>query len=87
MELAHHGKKVALIEGNIYNNSLLALNACPQHLIIVGTNYPGLDLAQIRCNSNESIIHHFARIAEWEDEDASVVMLDFLHDEEIGFYL
>ncbi|MRS13431.1 mercuric reductase [Enterobacteriaceae bacterium RIT691] len=71
------------------NASLLALNDCPQHLIIVGASYIGLELGQIyrRLGADVSIIHRAARIAEREDEDVSAAILDFLHDEEIGFYL
>ncbi|ALR76515.1 mercuric reductase [[Enterobacter] lignolyticus] len=71
------------------NASLLALEACPQHLIIVGASYIGLELGQIyrRLGAQVSIIHRAARIAEREDEDVSAAILDFLQDEGIAFYL
>lgn len=71
------------------NASLLALEACPAHLIIVGASYIGLELGQIyrRLGAKVSIIHRAARIAEREDEDVSLAILDFLRDEDIHFYL
>ncbi|MBB1199534.1 mercuric reductase [Enterobacteriaceae bacterium 89] len=71
------------------NTSLLALDECPKHLLIVGASYIGLELGQIyrRLGAEVSIIHRSGRIAEREDEDVSAAIQDFLSAEEIAFHL
>ncbi|MDX6022523.1 mercuric reductase [Scandinavium sp. V105_16] len=71
------------------NASLLALNECPEHLLIVGASYIGLELGQIyrRLGARVSIIHRAGRIAEREDDDISAQIAEFLRAEGIEFIL
>ncbi|MFG6657324.1 mercuric reductase [Scandinavium sp. M-37] len=71
------------------NASLLALNECPEHLLIVGASYIGLELGQIyrRLGARVSIIHRAGRIAEREDDDISAQIAEFLRAEGVEFIL
>jgi len=61
---------------------LLALNSLPEHLVIVGGGYIGLEFGQIfrRFGSRVTIITG-SRLAEREDEDVSAMLAEMLTDE------
>ncbi|SNY59640.1 mercuric reductase [Enterobacter sp. CC120223-11] len=71
------------------NVSVLALTQCPEHLLIVGASYIGLEMGQIfrRLGAEVSIIHRAGRIAEREDEEISEHIAAFLRAEGIAFHL
>lgn len=70
------------------NASLLALETCPSHLLIVGASYIGLELGQIyrRLGAEVTIIHRAGRVAEREDNDVSEAIADVLSAEGITFH-
>jgi pyruvate/2-oxoglutarate dehydrogenase complex dihydrolipoamide dehydrogenase (E3) component len=61
---------------------LLALNSLPEHLVIVGGGYIGLEFGQMfrRFGSRVTIITG-SRLAEREDEDVSAMLAEMLTDE------
>jgi pyruvate/2-oxoglutarate dehydrogenase complex dihydrolipoamide dehydrogenase (E3) component len=71
------------------NASLLALTQRPDHLIVVGGSYIGLELGQIfrRLLSGVTILHRADRLAEREDPDVSEIIADFLRDEGVDLRL
>ena len=62
------------------NVSLLALTARPDHLMVVGGSYIGLEMGQIlrRLGSQVTIVHRAERLTEREDEDVSGIIAGFL---------
>lgn len=70
------------------NVSILELDACPEHLIIVGASYIALELGQLfrRLGAEVSLIYRAERVAEREDPDVSEAITDFLREEGIAFY-
>lgn len=71
------------------NASLLALTERPDHLIVVGGSYIGLEMAQIfrRLGSEVTIVHRVNRLAEREDEDVSQIIADIMQGESITLKL
>jgi pyruvate/2-oxoglutarate dehydrogenase complex dihydrolipoamide dehydrogenase (E3) component len=71
------------------NASLLAMTERPNHLIVVGGSYIGLEMGQIfrRLGSEVTIIHRAARLAEREDADVSGIIAEFLQDEGVTLHL
>jgi pyruvate/2-oxoglutarate dehydrogenase complex dihydrolipoamide dehydrogenase (E3) component len=67
------------------NTSLLALNELPEHLIIVGGGYIGIEFAQIfrRFGSEVTIVEKSPRLAIKEDEDVSACIQSILEAEGI----
>lgn len=67
------------------NVSLLALEKRPEHLIVVGGSYIGLETGQIfrRLGSEVTIINNEARVAIREDSDVSGIIEGFFADEDI----
>jgi len=61
---------------------MLALDALPQHLVIVGGGFIGLEFGQMfrRFGSRVTIVTS-SRLAEWEDEDVSAMLAKMLTDE------
>jgi pyruvate/2-oxoglutarate dehydrogenase complex dihydrolipoamide dehydrogenase (E3) component len=61
---------------------MLALDALPQHLVIVGGGFIGLEFGQMfrRFGSRVTIVTG-SRLAEWEDEDVSAMLAKMLTDE------
>ncbi len=55
------------------NTSMLALDRCPEHLIVVGGSYVGLEFAQIyrRLGARVTVVERNARLIMREDEDIS----------------
>jgi pyruvate/2-oxoglutarate dehydrogenase complex dihydrolipoamide dehydrogenase (E3) component len=71
------------------NGGLLDLEVVPQHLIIVGGSYIGLEFAQVfrRFGSKVSIIETAPRLIAREDADVSAAIADILGREGITLYL
>ncbi len=71
------------------NQSILELEEIPEHLIIVGGSYIGLEFGQIfkRFGSKVTIIEQSKTIIGREDEDVSEAILQFLKAEGIDFRL
>lgn len=71
------------------NQSILELEEIPEHLIIVGGSYIGLEFGHIfrRLGSKVTIIERGKTIIGREDEDVSETILQFLKKEGIEFRL
>lgn len=71
------------------NTSLLAQDERPDHLIVVGGSYIGLEMGQIfrRLGSDVTIIHRAPLLAEREDPDVSQIIGEFLQDEGVALQL
>jgi pyruvate/2-oxoglutarate dehydrogenase complex dihydrolipoamide dehydrogenase (E3) component len=71
------------------NTSLLALEVLPDHLIIVGGSYIGLEFAQIyrRFGSRVTVVEKADRLIAREDEDVSTTLQGVLAVEGIKFPL
>ena len=71
------------------NTSILELDALPEHLLIVGGSYIGLELGQVfhRFGSEVTVLQHGPRIVTREDEDVSAAVLSVLENEGITFEL
>jgi pyruvate/2-oxoglutarate dehydrogenase complex dihydrolipoamide dehydrogenase (E3) component len=63
----------------------LNLERLPEHLVILGGGYVGLEFAQAmrRFGSRVTIIHHGPRLLEKEDADVSAGLSDLMQDEGI----
>jgi pyruvate/2-oxoglutarate dehydrogenase complex dihydrolipoamide dehydrogenase (E3) component len=71
------------------NSTLLDLDTLPQHLVIVGGGYVGLEFGQIfrRFGSEVTIIERAPRLIAAEDEDVSSAVREILEREGIQFRL
>jgi pyruvate/2-oxoglutarate dehydrogenase complex dihydrolipoamide dehydrogenase (E3) component len=71
------------------NSSILHLQAVPEHLVVVGGSYIGLEFAQSyrRLGARVTVIEKGPRIVAREDEDVSAAILDILAKEGIDFRL
>jgi pyruvate/2-oxoglutarate dehydrogenase complex dihydrolipoamide dehydrogenase (E3) component len=71
------------------NESILQLETLPEHLIIVGASYIGLEFGQMfrRFGSRVTIIEKSDRIISHEDEEVSEAIQHFLEEEGVEFYL
>jgi len=71
------------------NSTILDLDRLPDHLIIVGGSYIGLEFAQIfrRFGSRVTVIERGDRIIAREDEDVSSTLQQVLEGEGIAFRL
>lgn len=71
------------------NSSLLATDVLPQHLIIIGGSYIGLEFAQIyrRFGSEVTVIEMAPRLVPREDEDVSAAVQDILQREGVSIRL
>ena len=79
-----------LDEVPIYTSSgMMEVDCLPEHLIIVGGSYIGLEFAQIyrRFGSEVTVIEADDRIIRRDDEDVSAAVLDILEGEGIQFRL
>jgi pyruvate/2-oxoglutarate dehydrogenase complex dihydrolipoamide dehydrogenase (E3) component len=70
------------------NTSIVALERLPQHLIILGGSYIGLEFAQMyrRFGSAVSVVERGARVAPREDPDISQAIRDILEAEGVGIH-
>jgi pyruvate/2-oxoglutarate dehydrogenase complex dihydrolipoamide dehydrogenase (E3) component len=75
--------------GWLSNRTLLDLDVLPEHLLIVGGSYIGLEFAQVfrRFGSRVTVVEHGPRIVGREDEDVSTAMRKMLEAEGIRFVL
>lgn len=71
------------------NAGLLALTERPDHLIVVGGSYIGLELGQIfrRLGSQVTILHRADRLAEREDADVSGIIADIMRADGVDLRL
>lgn len=67
------------------NVSILQLDAVPDHLVIIGGSYIGLEFAQMyrRFGADVTVIERGPRLASREDEDVSAAIRDILENEGI----
>ncbi|MEM9954148.1 MAG: mercuric reductase [Chloroflexota bacterium] len=70
------------------NVKLMGLTALPEHLVILGGSYIGLEIGQIfrRFGSDVTIIEHSSRVAVCEDEDVSAEIKRIMTDEGITIH-
>ncbi len=71
------------------NQSILQLEELPEHLIIIGGGYIGLEFGQMfrRFGSQVTIVEKGERIISREDEDLSQAIQDILEKEGVAFRL
>jgi len=71
------------------NSSMIDVDFVPEHLIVVGGSYVGLEFAQMyrRFGSEVTIIEMGPRLIGREDEDASAAVREILEAEDIGIQL
>ena len=74
---------------HLTNSSLLALETLPDHLVIVGGSYIGLEFAQIyrRLGSRVTVVEKGDRLIAREDEDVSAGLRQVLEAEGVEFRL
>jgi len=67
---------------------LLALKSLPEHLIIIGGGYVGLEFAQVfhRFGSRVTVIQRGSQLMPQEDGDVAQAIRDFLEEEGITIY-
>jgi pyruvate/2-oxoglutarate dehydrogenase complex dihydrolipoamide dehydrogenase (E3) component len=71
------------------NTSILALDTVPEHLVVVGGSYIGLEFAQVfrRFGSRVTVVERGPRLIAPEDDDVSAGVRTVLEDEGIEFRL
>jgi pyruvate/2-oxoglutarate dehydrogenase complex dihydrolipoamide dehydrogenase (E3) component len=71
------------------NSSMMEVDFLPEHLVILGGSYVGLEFAQMfrRFGSEVSVIEAAPRLIAREDEDVSRAVAEFLQKEGIRLYL
>ena len=71
------------------NVSMMQLDHVPEHLIVIGGSYVGLEFAQMmrRFGSRVTVIEMSSRLVPREDEDVSLCIQEFLCAEGIGVRL
>lgn len=71
------------------NSSILELDAIPEHLIIIGGSYIGLEFAQMfrRFGSRVSVVERSERVIAREDDDVSEQLQEVLEGEGVEFHL
>ncbi len=71
------------------NSGLIDLDTLPEHLVVVGGSYVGLEFAQIyrRFGSRVTVVERGPRLIAREDEDVSATVLEVLQREGIEFRL
>ena len=71
------------------NSSMMNLDVLPEHLIIVGGSYIGLEFGQMfrRFGSRVTILETSARLIQREDEDVSSTVLEIMRGEGIDVRL
>jgi pyruvate/2-oxoglutarate dehydrogenase complex dihydrolipoamide dehydrogenase (E3) component len=68
---------------------LLDLDRLPEHLVVIGGGYVGLELAQAmrRFGARVTVIDHGQQLASREDADVGAAILELFHDEGITVHL
>ncbi|WP_255794529.1 FAD-containing oxidoreductase [Mycobacteroides abscessus] len=71
------------------NSSLIEYDGIPEHFVVIGGSYVGLEFAQIyrRFGSQVTVVHRGPRLVEREDPDASAIIQEVLEREGITFRL
>jgi dihydrolipoamide dehydrogenase len=71
------------------STTIMELERLPEHLIIIGGGYIGLEFGQMfrRFGSNVTILEHSDRFLSREDEDVSSEIKKFLTEEEIDIHI
>src|SRR6185369_4999195 len=71
------------------NATMMDVDFLPEHLIIIGGSYIGLEFAQIfrRFGSKVTVIEMAPRLVQREDEDVSMGIADFLEAEGVALRL
>ena len=71
------------------NSSILDLEELPEHLVVVGGSYVGLEFAQMfrRFGSNVTIVEKSSRLIMHEDEDIAAAVKEILESEGIDIRL
>ncbi|GLU33613.1 FAD-containing oxidoreductase [Trinickia caryophylli] len=71
------------------NSTMMDIDFLPEHLIIVGGSYIGLEFAQMyrRFGARVTVIEKSGRLIAREDEDVSQAVYDILHGEGVGIEL
>jgi len=74
---------------HLNNSSMMNVDFLPEHLIVVGGSYIGLEFGQMfrRFGSRVTILEMGARLVHREDEDVSMAIQGILAREEIGIRL
>jgi pyruvate/2-oxoglutarate dehydrogenase complex dihydrolipoamide dehydrogenase (E3) component len=67
------------------NSSMLQLDFVPEHLVVVGGSYVGLEFAQMfrRFGSQVTVVEQGERLVSREDDDVSLAIADILKNEGI----
>ena len=75
--------------GYLTNATMMDLEAVPEHLIVLGGSYIGLEFAQIfrRFGSQVTVIEAASHLVPREDEDVSDAIKDILEGEGIDIWL
>ncbi len=70
------------------NESMMDLDVLPEHLIIVGGSYIGLEFAQMyrRFGSEVTVLEHGPRLVAREDQDVSDAIAEILHNEAVSLH-
>ncbi len=70
------------------STSIMELDHVPEHLLVIGGNYIGLEFGQMfrRFGSKVTVIEKSARIVSREDEDVSEELTNILKAEDIAIY-
>src|SRR5262249_31107409 len=71
------------------NVAMMDLDLLPQHLIVIGGSYIGLEFAQMfrRFGSRVTVVEMAPRLVAREDEDVSLAIQDFLRNEGVELRL
>jgi pyruvate/2-oxoglutarate dehydrogenase complex dihydrolipoamide dehydrogenase (E3) component len=71
------------------NETMMDLDFIPEHLLVIGGSYVGLEFAQVmrRFGSRVTVVEMGPRLVAREDEDVSLEIQRFLADEGIGLRL
>jgi len=71
------------------NTSILELDTLPEHLVVVGGSYVGLEFAQMyrRFGAAVTVVEKAPRLVAREDEDISAAILQILEDEGVAVRL
>ena len=74
---------------SLTNVSMMEVDFIPQHLLVVGGSYVGLEFAQMfrRFGARVTVIEMEERLVGREDEDVSLAIQDFLRDEGVALRL
>lgn len=71
------------------NTTLLDLDVLPEHLVVIGGSYIGLEFAQVfrRFGSQVTVVEMGPRLIQHEDEDISAAVQQILEKEGVAFRL